>query len=181
MISSFVLKEKIGFCDLRSNHLRFLSSAVVMILLSTFNSTDLMVSLCVSGESSCPWMLLSALPPPVMFGKVGEELVLPCVRSKIRNFFSRPPVATQPGVNWRGKATDRTMWLCARVWRHSPVCGSQILLKLLSASMRPGWGQSYAEKSADPVAASVASDESSADQQAPLWPMKVPILELSEF
>ena len=34
----------------------------------------------------------------------------------------------------------------------------------------------YAEKSADPVAASVASEESLACHTAPLWPMKVPIL-----
>lgn len=39
-------------------------------------------------------------------------------------------------------------------------------------------GQSYAEKSADPVAANAASVDSAEDQQAPLWPMKVPILVL---
>lgn len=39
--------------------------------------------------------------------------------------------------------------------------------------------QPYAEKSADPVAARVASDESAADQQAPLCPINVPILVLS--
>jgi hypothetical protein len=34
----------------------------------------------------------------------------------------------------------------------------------------------YAEKSADPVAASLASEDSLDDQTAPLCPMKVPIL-----
>ena len=34
----------------------------------------------------------------------------------------------------------------------------------------------YAEKSAEAVAAMVASEERRACQQAPLWPMKVPIL-----
>lgn len=34
----------------------------------------------------------------------------------------------------------------------------------------------YAEKSADPVAARLASEERRACQTAPLWPMKVPIL-----
>lgn len=37
-------------------------------------------------------------------------------------------------------------------------------------------GVTYAEKSADPVAARVASDERRACQTAPLWPIKVPIL-----
>lgn len=37
-------------------------------------------------------------------------------------------------------------------------------------------GITYAEKSADPVAARVASEERRACQTAPLWPMNVPIL-----
>ena len=36
--------------------------------------------------------------------------------------------------------------------------------------------ETYAEKSAEAVAASVASEERRACQHAPLWPMKVPIL-----
>ena len=36
--------------------------------------------------------------------------------------------------------------------------------------------EAYAEKSAEAVAASVASEERRACQHAPLWPMKVPIL-----
>ena len=36
----------------------------------------------------------------------------------------------------------------------------------------------YAEKSADPVAASVASVDRRACQTAPLWPMNVPILQV---
>lgn len=36
----------------------------------------------------------------------------------------------------------------------------------------------HAEKSADPVAARVASGERRACQTAPLWPMKVPILDI---
>ena len=39
-----------------------------------------------------------------------------------------------------------------------------------------GRGCTHAEKSADPVAANVASEERRACQTAPLWPMKVPIL-----
>ncbi len=37
-------------------------------------------------------------------------------------------------------------------------------------------GDTYAEKSAEAVAASVASEERRACQHAPLWPMNVPIL-----
>lgn len=37
-------------------------------------------------------------------------------------------------------------------------------------------GGAHAEKSADAVAAKVASEERRACQHAPLWPMKVPIL-----
>lgn len=36
--------------------------------------------------------------------------------------------------------------------------------------------KTYAEKSAEPVAARVASEERRACQTAPLWPMNVPIL-----
>lgn len=36
--------------------------------------------------------------------------------------------------------------------------------------------EAYAEKSAEAVAASIASEERRACQHAPLWPMKVPIL-----
>lgn len=38
--------------------------------------------------------------------------------------------------------------------------------------------RAYAEKSAEPVAARVASVERRACQTAPLWPMKVPILSI---
>jgi hypothetical protein len=46
--------------------------------------------------------------------------------------LSRVPVATQVGEACCGKATDLTIWVCWRVWRHSPVWGSQILLGAVS-------------------------------------------------
>jgi len=46
------------------------------------------------------------------------------------------------------------------------------------AVARAGRGGTHAEKSADPVAAKVASGERRACQTAPLWPMKVPILDM---
>ncbi len=55
-------------------------------------------------------------------------------------------------------------------WR--PVCISR------SCSRTYG-GRLYAEKSADAVAARVASEERRACQHAPLWPMNVPILFMS--
>lgn len=63
------------------------------------------------------------------FGEVAPfPLEVDCVRSKMRSFFSALPVATQVGEVCWGKATDLTMWSWRRVWRHSPVWGSQILL-----------------------------------------------------
>jgi hypothetical protein len=59
--------------------------------------------------------------------------------------------------------------------RHSPVWGSQILLVTVSHQILLETKQTYAEKSAEPVAAMAASDDSLEDQTAPLCPIKVPI------
>ena len=50
------------------------------------------------------------------------------MRSKIRSFFSAPPVARTCGLAWMGNATERTMCACCSVCRHSPVYVSQTLL-----------------------------------------------------
>lgn len=50
------------------------------------------------------------------------------VKSKIRSFFSAPPVASTCGLAWMGNATARTMCACCSVCRHSPVYVSQTLL-----------------------------------------------------
>jgi hypothetical protein len=81
---------------------------------------------------------LGAEPLVVVLGGLsfGEAtpllLVMDCVRSKIWSFLSRLPVATQVGEACCGKATDLTMCVCWRVCRHSPVCGSHILLGAVS-------------------------------------------------
>lgn len=50
------------------------------------------------GGGDDPLLLLPPLPA-----------VLLRVRSKIRSFFSAPPVASTCGLAWMGNATDRTM------------------------------------------------------------------------
>ena len=78
-------------------------------------------------------------------GLVGEEEVLLVLRerSKMRSFFSAPPVARTCGRGWAGKATARTMCACWRVCRHSPVWVSQTLLWREDGSAwsgcRAGW------------------------------------------
>lgn len=80
-------------------------------------------------------------------------------RSKIRSFFSWPPVRTYapelaPAEVEGERATVRTMWLWAKVWRTEPVYVSQILQV----------------KSAEAVAAREVSGLSLDCQTAPLWP-----------
>lgn len=101
-------------------------------------------------EDSWWWMLLVVILP-VLMGEGDVVVVLVSAvelregwrRSKRRSFFSKPPVARcvaevvvgllEPG---EGKATARTMWLCCRVCRVSPVWVSQILLCGLSAMFK---------------------------------------------
>lgn len=55
----------------------------------------------------------------MLSGVIGEELLLLILdereRSKIRSFFSWPPVARTCGLGCEGNATARTMWACVRV------------------------------------------------------------------
>lgn len=117
-------------------------------------------------------------------GKVGEDVLLspPRERSKIRSFFSTPPVARTWGFGWMGKATARQMCECGRVCRHSPECVSQTLLYFVSTSaLNEDLVVAYAEKSAAAVAAMFASADSRDCHTAPLWPRKVPILLMSVY
>lgn len=117
-------------------------------------------------------------------GKVGEDVLLspPRERSKIRSFFSTPPVARTWGFGWMGNATARQMCECGRVCRHSPECVSQTLLYFVSnVRSNEGIAVTYAEKSAAAVAAMFASTDSRDCHTAPLWPRKVPILLISAY
>ena len=146
-----------------SYHLNILSSEAERRMLGSGPQTrDLMAPVwSVGGSSKAMDAELSGAEEPLEEGR--PLLAVPArARSHTRTRFSIPPVAKRRfalSPSPAAKATARTMWLCPSTAIVSPVKVSHTL----------------ALKSALPVAASVASEESLALQIAPLCPMKVPI------
>ena len=85
-----------------------------------------------AAPAALPARLLAKLPvTPAATAPPLEEAGEPdeSERSKMRSFFSMPPVASICGRACGGKATARTMCECCSVWIVSPVCVSQTLLR----------------------------------------------------
>lgn len=177
VMSRSVLTLAIMRWVLKSHHRIVLSShPVVRMLKSTFHTIDLMLPPCCPAPISSPSEVVLGVTGAEVFVCAGDPALPVLVRSKIFSFLSCAPVATHWGLFCMGNATARTMWLWVRTCKHSPVCGSQIRLfnhqhQICLANARP-----YAVKSADPVAAILASADNLDDHTAPLCPIKVPIL-----